>query len=587
MAKRGRRCSAEVTELLEALLRFQSHASASTRKARLAEREEVLGWLRSLSSDARQRTLCLCDPPLVRVLASMVVARRRHSDVRRTERTCEKDPCHLPRTCHSSGPDVKFTLLPELIPDLPEAKSAGPGIRPRRSAKTLSMRCRTGSGGPNLGTYRGRLKCTTDELSLQGGESREPFVCVVEGRKTTAWGDVLRIRDREVCRMACEELESGVCISHDGTFAFLSEDILSDLDHFESLMTSASLGGFLSELVPYSAAREPLGEAPWMGRLGDYSIGTYLANRLELVLWKAWWEDRSQKPGRQKRNEAATSTISFFMGRGALCEFWRKRRDEKTDYLDARPIVAKALSETVSTIQSRSQLQGLGALPDEGLARLRKLAGFVAWCYQGPFASGSRDVFEPSYGSAVTSGTGLMEGLVLFSSCMPLRDQHDHLQRIFRGRLYALLEETRACIVQDELLRSIEEPSGRVGPSPGRGPKRKKKKRTSAAVVRGSKTPTRSCSVVGDELETGGSPAISGKASSGLSREVAGWPSQGPENPAAPIVKSEKEPGHDRPDAVRLYVSGILQELLPIVEERAHSSRRLALTGLVHFCFPN
>jgi hypothetical protein len=104
-----------------------------------------------------------------------------------------------------------------------------------------------------------------------------------------------------------------------------STALVQDVDNFFALMDDASGGEFLrGGMTDVATAQDMLGEAAWFRSKGDYSLGELLANKMELLLCRAWHAQqhkRSSKKTAQSARVLIPLSTPYFEERQALAKF--------------------------------------------------------------------------------------------------------------------------------------------------------------------------------------------------------------------------------------------------------------------------
>jgi len=175
----------------------------------------------------------------------------------------------------------------------------------------------------------------------------EPFVVRPDESRRTAWGDHVRLATRTETWQAWEVLTENLLlvpppmpvaprerrgresISNSSAVGIFSTAMVQDVDSFFCLLDEACGGGLLrGGMADAATAQDMLGEAAWFRSKGDYSLGELLANKVELLLCRAWHAQEhksSSSSSSKKMAQSARALISpstpYFEERQALAKF--------------------------------------------------------------------------------------------------------------------------------------------------------------------------------------------------------------------------------------------------------------------------
>ncbi|XP_020519567.1 uncharacterized protein LOC18428793 isoform X2 [Amborella trichopoda] len=114
--------------------------------------------------------------------------------------------------------------------------------------------------------------------------------------------------------------EEGKFLSYGIDSVTVSEEFVANVDDFSIVMDKLSNGGFLTGKENGGSRWEELG---WLKAKGYYSLGSFVANGVELALRASWTEKARKKGAKEKRGFGAGSTNNAFWRVKGCADWWK------------------------------------------------------------------------------------------------------------------------------------------------------------------------------------------------------------------------------------------------------------------------
>eukprot|EP01114_Cavostelium_apophysatum_P017166 TRINITY_DN5034_c0_g2_i1.p1 TRINITY_DN5034_c0_g2~~TRINITY_DN5034_c0_g2_i1.p1 ORF type:complete len:962 (+),score=288.02 TRINITY_DN5034_c0_g2_i1:260-3145(+) len=115
----------------------------------------------------------------------------------------------------------------------------------------------------------------------------------------------------------------------------VASDLLEDGESFVRLMKIVTRGGFLTVpcKVGYDGSRRAwIWDPPkWYRDMGYYSLGTFIAHKLETVLWMRYWDSHKIDPRNivSSRRYISPPYLEGLLSKSYLIEFWKSRSPQE------------------------------------------------------------------------------------------------------------------------------------------------------------------------------------------------------------------------------------------------------------------
>lgn len=275
------------SQLLDALtdhlaLYHREISRAQTPDSKGAVRNKVLEWMAVLSAEQRQTTMTISDRNWVAIVLQMHKRLKKEgagyffllTDV------LEADPVDIAKN------EVSKSCAHSLSEQELELKKVRKSHKSRKRVKA-------------------QPSSTSGNKSYQDSATGLPGLCFRKAK-----GLLARLDEQQAAgELLSQNLE--FFTSEDTTAAeglnyldtvSVSVDLLKNLDQFLAIMDTITHGEFLTTVAGRSSS--PWEELPWLKAMGYYSLPAFVANKLELAVWSAWFQaEGSRRPSRNLARE--------------------------------------------------------------------------------------------------------------------------------------------------------------------------------------------------------------------------------------------------------------------------------------------
>ncbi|KAM3573175.1 hypothetical protein VYU27_004849 [Nannochloropsis oceanica] len=416
--------SPEVQELLDGLMYMHALAAGLGKRSRdqagMEAQRQMKAWFGSLHVEERIKLLQLQEPAMVKLLI-MLASKARALPPRRGRRMSM----------------VKFFVFAESVPAL--AVSSAPSkdhLRLRSETVAASDAAAAAATAPWF--------------------ENEPFVVRPDESRQNAWGDHVRLATPTETWQAWEALTESLLLvppqptpearrerrGHEPAslaLGIFSSTLVQDVDSFFSLLNDASAGCFLQGgMADAKTAQEMLGETAWFRSKGDYSLGELLANKIELLLCRAWHAHRqkcsSKRMGQSTRalTHPSIPSIRYLEERRSLAQFLFE--DLSNSQVRLRCVVF-AVAKVIRALLQEEQTGAAAASEPEAFALYRRMLEVLLLTTQLHLFRQEQENFATAAGTVPARIVQVMALDSLFTTALTDCSEAD----VQRGRFQALL----------------------------------------------------------------------------------------------------------------------------------------------------
>ena len=304
----------------------------------------------------------------------------------------------------------------------------------------------------------------------------EPFVVRPDESRRNAWGDHMRLATPTETWQAWEVLTESLLLvpspptpeaprerrGHEPTplaMGIFSSALVQDVNSFFRILNNASAGGFLQGgMADAKTAQDMLGETAWLRSKGDYSLGELLANKVELLLCRAWHaheQKSSSKRVRQSARALAHPSNPYLEERQALAQFLF---DDLSNSQVRLRCVVFAVAKVIRAVLQEKQMEAAATSEQGGFASCRRMLEVLLLTTRLHLFRQGKESLATAAGALPAPTVQVMHSLLdnLFTTALTDCSGAD----VQQGRLQALLRtellERRTAWHQQRLLEEFD-----------------------------------------------------------------------------------------------------------------------------------
>lgn len=301
-------------------------------------------------------------------------------------------------------------------------------------------------------------------------EDTDPFIVNYEPLSPTPQNDFVYATSGPSKLKAFDIILDNFHVSHDLTTGLCTETFVGDFNGFLHSLSMASEDQFLLEPIDYEKTTLFLPETRWLKEMGKYSLAQFLANKVETLLWRAWWEEEGGKG--QQRNSGPQPVERFLQDRVSMRKYLFSSLQRQESLQTFTKCAAKAIKFEFTSQDSKQ-----GATYQHELKRLLDLSSCMSE-YLGLASVPDVDYAKghSKYGLCRIEDENQVLDKIMSTPVLLSRSIHSSV----RNRLYSLMMDSRFQYNSALLLNSISSLTpvmkSDVGKSSSSGKRKKKRK---------------------------------------------------------------------------------------------------------------